>query len=430
MLNEKDLSNKKLDTLLVQGGFSTDPTTGAKSLPLYQTSAYDLQTAEHAANLFNLEAQGYIYTRLSNPTITAFEKRMAHLENGVSAVAFSSGHAAIFGSITNIATVGDDIVSSSVIYGGTYNMFINSLPKFGIKVKFAADATAENFEKAIGPNTKALYAEVLGNPKIDVLDIEAVAAIAHKHGIPLIIDATLSPYINQSINYGADIVIYSTTKFIDGHGQALGGCVIDAGKFDYNNSKFPSLSEPEPAYHNLRFVDLGPDAFARRLRSQSMRDLGFCMSPFTAFLGMRGLETLHLRMQRHSENALAVATYLEKHPDVSWVSYPALPSHPEHNLYKKYFEHGAGGLLTFDIKGGTKAGRKFINNVKIFNLVANLGDTKSLVIHPASTTHSQLNKEQLESAGVSEDMVRLSVGIEHIDDIIKDLEQAIEKSQK
>lgn len=420
-------SQAKLNTLLVQGGTEPDPTTGSLATPIYQTAAYDLQSAEHAAGLFSLQEAGNIYSRLTNPTSSAFENRVAALEGGIGALAFASGHAAIFGTITNLAQQGDEIISSSTIYGGTVNMFSHTLSKLGISVRFAEDGLPENFAKLITPNTKALFAEVLGNPKIDVLDIEAVAKVAHDHGLPLIIDATFSPYINRSIDFGADIVIHSATKFIDGHGQSMGGVVIDAGRFDYGTEKFPLLSEADPSYGGLKYTDLGPAAFITRLRTQVMRDQGACLSPFNSFLFLRGLETLHLRMERHSQNALKVAEYLESHDLVSWVSYPGLASHPQHQLGQKYFPNGAGAILTFGIKGGVEAGRLFINSLQLFKLVANVGDTKSLVIHPASTTHSQLSPEQLAAAGVSADMVRLSVGVEDILDILADLELALAK---
>jgi len=421
--------NAKLNTILVHAGFSNDPATRALEVPIYQTAAYDLQSADHAANLFGLSAAGNIYSRIMNPTSSVFEERISALEGGIGALSFASGHAAIVGTITNIAATGDEIVSSGVLYGGTYSVFTSTLPGFGIDVKFAEDGLAENFEKLITPKTKALFAETLGNPRIDVLDILAVSEVAKKHGIPLIIDATFSPYINRSIDFGANIVIHSATKFIDGHGSSIGGVVIDAGTFDYNNGKFPLLSEPDPTYHGLKYTDLESAAFITRLRVKVMRDQGACLSPFNSFLFARGLETLHLRMERHCQNALTVSKFLEKNELVNWVSYPGLESHKDHELAKKYFPNGSGGILTFGIKGGRDAGKKFIDALELFSLVANVGDTKSLVIHPASTTHSQLSTEQLAAAHVSEDMVRLSVGIEDIDDILADLESALKKSQ-
>ena len=419
----------KLDTILIHGGFSSDPATGALEVPIYQTTGYDLQSAEHAADLFGLRASGNIYTRIMNPTTSVFEERITALEGGIGALAFASGHAAIVGAITNLAQAGDEIVSSAILYGGTYSVFTSTLHGFGIDVKFAEGGLAENFEKLITPKTKALFAETLGNPRIDVLDLEAVSAVAKKHGLPLIIDATFSPYINRSIDFGADIVIHSATKFIDGHGSSMGGVVVDAGKFDYASGKFPLLSEPDPTYHGLKYTDLGAAAFITRLRVKVMRDQGACLAPFNSFLFARGLETLHLRMERHCKNTLEVARFLENSDLVTWVSYPDLESHPDHKLAKKYFPKGSGAILTFGIKGGRDAGSKFINALSLFTLVANVGDTKSLVIHPASTTHSQLSAEQLAAANVTEDMVRLSVGIEDIADILADLEQALVLSQ-
>ena len=421
--------NVNLETLLVRGGYHSDGATGALEVPIYQTAAYDLQNADFAADLFSLKQAGNIYSRIMNPTVSAFEQSMTLLEGGIGALAFASGHAAIVGTITNIAQAGDEIVSSSVLYGGTYSVFTSTLAGFGIDVKFAEDGIAENFEKAITPRTKALFAETLGNPWIDVLDIEAVAEVAKKHNIPLIIDATFSPYINRSIGFGADIVIHSATKFIDGHGSSMGGVVIDAGKFDYSDPKFPLLCEPDPTYNGLKYSDLGAAAFITRLRVKVMRDQGACLAPFNSYLFSRGLETLPLRMQKHSENALEVARFLEDSEFSNWVSYPGLESHRDHGLTLKYLPNGAGGILTFGIKGGRDAGRKFINSLKLFTLVANVGDTRSLVIHPASTTHSQLSTEQLAAAHVTEDMVRLSVGIEDIADILADLEKALAESQ-
>jgi len=417
--------NAKLDTLLLHAGYEPDPATGSCVVPIYQTTAYNFRDTEHAANLFSLKESGNIYTRIMNPTTDAFEKRMAALEGGVGALAFASGHAAIIGIIFNLAKSGDEIVSSSSLYGGTYNMFSYALSNLGIQVNWAADASPESFAKAITPKTKAIFAETIGNPKIDVADIEGLAKVAHDNGIPLIIDATFSPYINRSIEFGADIVIYSATKFIGGHGSSMGGVVIDSGNFDYSNGKFPLLSEPDPSYHGLAFTSLGKNAFIARLRTQIMRDMGACLSPFNSFLFLQGLETLHLRMERHNQNALAVAKYLEGHDKVSWVSYPSLESHPDHALAKKYLPTGAGAIMTFGIKGGLEAGRKFIDALKLFSHLANVGDAKSLVIHPASTTHSQLTPEQLKSTGTTVDMVRLSIGLEDISDIINDLDQAL-----
>lgn len=418
--------NVRFNTLAVHGGQEPDPTTGSRAVPIYQTTSYNFHDADHAANLFGLKEFGNIYTRLMNPTTDVFEKRIAALEGGIGALAFSSGHAAISSAIFNIAEAGDEIVSSSTLYGGTYNMFAYTLPRLGIKVIFVDPSDPENFAKAITPKTKALYAETIGNPKIDVLDIAAVADIAHNNGLPLIIDSTFTtPYLCRPIDFGADIVVHSATKFIGGHGTSMGGVVIDSGKFNWDNGKFPLLSEPDPSYHDLSYTKaLGQLAYIIRLRVQILRDLGACVSPFNSFAFLQGLETLHLRMERHSRNAQAVAEFLAKHELVSWVSYPGLESHADYKLAQKYLPKGAGAILTFGIKGGLEAGRKFINSLKLFSLLANVGDSKSLVIHPASTTHSQLTGEQRTAAGVSDDMVRLSIGIEDVQDIIGDLEQA------
>ena len=415
----------KLDTILLHAGYEPDPTTGSCVVPIYQTTAFNFRDTEHAANLFSLKETGNIYTRIMNPTNDAFEKRMAALEGGIGALAFASGHAAIMGIIFNIAQAGDEIVSSSKLYGGTYNMFAHSLPKMGVKVNFTEDNSPESFAKAITPNTKAIFAETISNPEIGVADLEGLADVASKNGIPLIIDATFSPYINRPIEFGADIVIHSATKFIGGHGTSMGGVVIDAGKFDYGNGKFPILSEPDPSYHGLAFTSLGKAAFITRLRTQIMRDMGACLSPFNSFLFMQGLETLHLRMERHCQNTLAVAKYLEAHDNVAWVSYPGLESHPDYKLAQKYFPKGAGAIMTFGIKGGLEAGRKFIDSLRLFSHLANVGDAKSLVIHPASTTHSQLTPQQRKSTGTTDDMIRLSIGLEDVIDIINDLDNAL-----
>jgi len=419
--------NLRLASLAVHGGQEPDPTTGSRAVPIYQTTSYNFRDSEHAANLFGLKEFGNIYTRIMNPTTDVLEKRIAALEGGVGALAFASGHAAISAAIFNIAQAGDEIVSSASLYGGTYNMFAYTLPRLGIKVHFVDSSDPENFRKAITPNTKAIYAETIGNPKIDVLDIEKVAAVAHENGIPLIIDSTFAtPYLCRPIEFGADIVVHSATKFIGGHGTSMGGLVIDGGKFDWNNGKFPLLSEPDPSYHGIRYTDaLGALAYIIRLRVQVLRDLGACLSPFNSFQFLQGLETLHLRLKRHSETALAVAKYLEAHEQVSWVSYPGLPGHTDYALAQKYLPEEAGAILTFGIKGGLAAGKKFIDSLRLFSLLANVGDAKSLVIHPASTTHSQLTSEQRSAAGAPDDMVRLSLGLEDAADLIEDLEQAL-----
>ncbi len=424
-------NNLRFDTLAVHAGQEPDPTTGSRAVPIYQTTAYNFRDSEHAANLFALAEPGNIYARIMNPTTDVFEKRIAALEGGIGALAFASGHAAISAAIFNIAEAGDEIVSSTTLYGGTYNMFVYTLPRLGIKVKLVDASDPENIRQAITEKTKAVYAEVIGNPKIDVLDIEKVAAIAHENGIPLIVDSTFAtPYLCRPIEFGADIVIHSATKFIGGHGTSMGGIVVDSGQFNWDNGKFPLLSEPDPSYHDLRYTEaVGPLAFITRLRTQILRDLGACLSPFNSFQFLIGLETLHLRLQRHSENALKVAEYLAGHDQVTWVSYPGLATHPDHTLAQKYLPRGAGAILTFGIKGGLEAGKLFINSLKLFSLLANVGDAKSLVIHPASTTHSQLTPEQREAAGAPDNLVRLSLGIEDAADLIADLEQALAKTK-
>ncbi len=422
-----------LETLAIHAGQEIDPTTFSRAVPLYQTSSYGFRDSEHAANLFALKEFGNIYTRLMNPTTDVLEKRLAALEGGVGALATASGQAAITFSILNIAGAGDHIVSASSLYGGTYNLFANTLPKLGIEVAFVNSDQPENFRAAINERTKALYAETVGNPGGNVLDIEAVAAIAHEHGIPLIVDNTFpSPYLLRPIEHGADIVVHSATKFIGGHGTSIGGIIVDGGTFDWTqNDKFPGLTQPDPSYHGLVYTDaLGPLAYIIKARVQLMRDLGAPISPFNAWLLLQGLETLHLRMERHSENALQVAQYLEQHANVEWVSYPGLSSHASHELAQKYLPRGTGAILTFGIRGGAEAGRKLIGNVKLFSHLANVGDSKSLIIHPASTTHQQLTEEQQLTAGVNPELIRLSVGTENIRDLLGDLEQAIAASQQ
>lgn len=430
MTEQRKLS---LETLAVHAGQEIDPTTQSRAVPIYQTTSYGFRDTEHAANLFALKEFGNIYTRLMNPTSDVFEKRIAALEGGVGALSTSSGQAAITYSILNIAGAGDEIVAASSLYGGTYNLFAITLPKIGIKVKFVDAADPENFRKAITPNTKALYAETIGNPKGDVLDIEAVANIAHENGIPLIVDNTFpSPYLLRPIEHGADIVVHSATKFIGGHGTSIGGVIVDGGKFDWKASgKFPGLTEPDPSYHGVVYWDaVGPISYIIKARVQLARDIGATISPFNSFLLLQGLETLHLRMERHCSNALAVAKFLETHPGVEWVSYTGLESHPSYKLAQKYLPKGQGAILTFGIKGGVEAGKKVINNVKLFSHLANVGDSKSLIIHPASTTHSQLEGEELLSTGATPGMIRLSIGTEGIDDILHDLDQAIRASQQ
>ncbi|MEK4356094.1 homocysteine synthase [Paenibacillus sp. FSL M7-1455] len=430
MSNERPLS---FETLAVHAGQEIDPTTLSRAVPLYQTTSYGFRDSEHAANLFALKEFGNIYTRLMNPTTDVFEQRVAALEGGVGALATSSGQAAITFSVLNIAGAGDEIVSSSTLYGGTYNLFSTTLAKLGIKVHFVDASNPENFRAAITDKTKALYAESIGNPKGDVLDIEAVAQIAHDNGIPLIIDNTFpSPYLLRPIEHGADVVVHSATKFIGGHGTSIGGVIVDGGKFDWAQSgKFPGLTEPDPSYHGVVYTQaVGPLAYIIKARVQLLRDMGATISPFNSWMLLQGLETLHLRMERHSQNALKVAQFLENHDAVEWVSYAGLPSHPSYELAKKYLPKGQGAILTFGIKGGKEAGRKVIENVKLFSHLANVGDSKSLIIHPASTTHQQLSEEEQIAAGVNPEMLRLSIGTEAIDDILYDLEQAIAASQQ
>lgn len=421
-----------LETLAVHAGQEVDPTTLSRAVPLYQTTSYAFKDTDHAADLFALKEFGNIYTRLMNPTTDVFEKRVAALEGGAAALATASGQAAITYAILNIAGAGDEIVSATSLYGGTYNLFSTTLAKLGITVRFVDSSDPENFRKAITSKTKALYAEVIGNPRGDVLDIEAVADIAHEQGIPLIVDNTFpSPFLLRPLEHGADIVVHSATKFIGGHGTSIGGVIVDGGKFDWAaNDKFPGLTEPDPSYHGVVYTDaVGPIAYIIKARVQLLRDMGAAISPFNAFLLLQGLETLHLRMERHSENALKVAQFLEAHEGVQAVSYSGLSSHPSYELAQKYLPKGQGAILTFEIKGGIEAGRQVINHVKLFSHLANVGDSKSLIIHPASTTHQQLSEEEQIAAGVNPGLIRLSIGTESIDDILFDLDQAIRASQ-
>ena len=420
----------KEDTILIHGGQEIDSATGSRAVPIYQTTSYGFRDADHAANLFGLKEAGNIYTRLMNPTSDVFEKRVALLEKAQAGLAFASGHAAISACIWNLCQSGDEFVSSSSLYGGTYNLFAHSLAHQGIKVNWAQQTDPESFRQAITPKTKAIYAETIGNPSMDLLDIEAIAKIAHQHNLPLIIDNTFAPYLSKPIEHGADIVIHSATKFIGGHGSSMGGIVVDAGNFDWTKGDFPLLNDPDPSYHDLRYsTDIGALAFITRLRTQVLRDFGACLSPFNSFLFIQGLESLHLRMIRHSENGLAVAKYLETHPAVTWVNYPGLDSSNNKSKADKYLPKGAGALLTFGIKGGLEAGKKFIDSLTLFSLVANVGDSKSLVIHPASTTHSQLSSEARSASGTPDELVRLSIGLEDIEDIITDLSQALDQAQ-
>jgi len=420
------------ETLSLHAGQETaDSATNARAVPIYQTSSYVFDSPEHAANLFALKQFGNIYTRIMNPTQDAFERRVAALEGGVGALATASGQSAETLAILNIAEAGDEIVSSASLYGGTYNLFHYTLPKLGITVRFADSRDPENFRAVINDKTKAIFAETLGNPRLDTLDIRAVADIAHEYGIPLILDNTLpTPYLLQPFKHGADIVIHSATKFIGGHGTSIGGVIVDSGNFDWVASgRFPSFTEPDPSYHGVRYVEaLGPLAYIIKARVQLLRDLGPATTPFNSWLFLQGLETLPLRMERHSQNALRIAEFLEGHSAVSWVSYPGLKSHPQHDLAAKYFTHGYGAILGFGIKGGLEAGKKLISHIELFSHLANVGDAKSLIIHPASTTHSQLTPDEQYETGVTPDFIRLSVGLETVEDLIEDLDQALKAS--
>lgn len=427
------MSDKKwsLETVAVHGGQVVDPATQARAVPIYQTTSYGFKDADHAASLFSLSEFGNIYTRIMNPTQDVFEKRVAELEGGIGALATASGSSAIHLAILNICENGDEIVASSALYGGTYNLFVHTLKKMGITVHLVDGTDPSAFEKAITPKTKLLFGEIIGNPQGDVLDIEAVSAVAHKHGIPLMVDATLvTPALCRPIEHGADIVVHSATKFIGGHGTSIGGVIVDGGNFDWSSGKFPGLTEPDPSYHGLVYTEaLGNLAYIIKARVQLLRDLGPAIAPLNSFLLLQGLETLHLRMERHCENALKVAKYLESHDLVEWVSYCGLPSHRSYDLAQKYLPNGQSAILTFGIKGGKEEGKRFINSLELLSHVANVGDAKSLVIHPASTTHQQLTEEEQRSAGVSPELIRLSIGIENVNDIIADINQALEKSQ-
>ncbi len=421
-------NNYSFETLAVHGGQSTDPTTKARAVRIYQTTSYSFDDADHAARLFGLQEFGNIYTRIMNPTTDVLEKRVAALEGGAAALCLASGQAAVTLALQNIANSGDEIVSTTSLYGGTYNLFHYTLPKLGITVRFVDAEDEAGLRAAINDKTRAIYTETVGNPKLDIVDIEKLAAIAHENNLPLIIDNTTpSPALVRPIEYGADIVIQSLTKFIGGHGTSIGGAIIDAGKFDWKASgRFADFTTPDPSYHGIVYAEaFGNLAYILKARVMGLRDTGACLSPFNAFLILQGTETLHLRMERHSENALAVAKFLQGHANVEWVNYPGLESSKYYERSKKYSPKGAGALVTFGIKGGMDAGKKLINSVKLFSLLANIGDAKSLIIHPASTTHSQLTAEEQASTGVTPELVRLSVGIENISDIIADLENAL-----
>jgi O-acetylhomoserine (thiol)-lyase len=415
------------ETLALHAGQKPDPATNARAVPIYATTSYVFNDAAHASRLFGLQEFGNIYTRIGNPTTGVFEERIAAIEGGVGALGLASGQAAETLAILNLAGAGDNIVSSSSLYGGTYNLFAYTLPKIGITTRFVDGTNPASFAPAIDARTKLVFLETIGNPRLDVHDIRAIADIAHAHGVPLVIDNTFAPLLTKPIEHGADIVIHSATKWIGGHGTAIGGVVVDSGKFDWTGPRFKAdFVDPDPSYHGISYVNaFGPLAFILKLRVQGLRDVGPALSPFNAFLFLQGLETLPLRIQRHSENALAVAQWLENQPEVTWVSYPGLASHPSHGLAKQYLKGGFGGIVTFGVKGGVDAGRRLIDNVKIFSLLANVGDAKSLIIHPASTTHSQLEPEEQVATGTTPDLIRLSVGLEHVDDLIADLRQAL-----
>jgi len=428
----KNENKLKTETLALHGGQEPDPATGARAVPIYQTTSYNFKSTEHAANLFALKEFGNIYTRLMNPTNDVLEKRITLLDGGVGALAVASGQSAITLALLNIAQAGDEIVSADNLYGGTYTLFHYTFKKLGLKVNFVKSDDLAGFKKAITPKTKAIYAESIGNPKLDIADLEEISGIAHENGIPFVLDNTVSPYLLRPFDFGVDIIAYSCTKFIGGHGTSIGGLIVDSGRFDWTKGKFPLIAQPDPSYHGLNFVEalkpLGNIAYIIKARVTLLRDLGPAMSPFNAFLFLQGLETLHLRMPRHSENALTVAKFLEKQPQVSWVNYPGLDSSPEKKKAKKYLPKGAGAIVGFGIKGGLSAGKKFIDSLELISHLANIGDAKSLAIHPATTTHQQLSEEEQLATGVTPDFIRLSIGLEHIDDIIADIKQALEKS--
>jgi len=417
------------ETIALHGGQSPDPVTGSRAVPIHQTTSYQFKDSEHAANLFALKEFGNIYTRLMNPTTDVFEKRLAALDGGVGALGVASGQAATTLALLNIAQAGDEIVAADNLYGGTYNLFRHTFPRFGIKVHFVPSQDLSAFERAIGPKTKAVYAESIGNPKLNVTDLEPLAQLAHAKGVPLVLDNTVSPYLMRPFDHGVDIIVYSATKFIGGHGTSIGGAIVDSGKFDWSSGKFPLISAPDASYHGLEFIPalapMGNIAYIIKARVTLLRDLGPALSPFNSFLFLQGLETLHLRLVRHSENALAVARWLTTHPKVAWVNYPGLESSPELARTRKYLPRGAGAIVGFGVKSGLAGGRAFIDSLKLVSHVANVGDAKTLAIHPATTTHQQLTPEEQRATGVTPDYVRLSVGLEHVDDILADLEQAL-----
>ncbi len=420
------------ETIALHGGQVPDPTTGSRAVPIYQTTSYQFRDADHAANLFALKEFGNIYTRLMNPTTDVFEKRLTELDGGVGALGVASGQAAIALALLNIAQAGDEIVAADNLYGGTYNLFRHTFARFGIKVRFVPSNDLAAFEQAITPKTKAVYAESIGNPKLDVADLESISKLAHANGLPFILDNTVSPYLLRPFDHGVDVAVYSATKFIGGHGTSIGGAIVDSGKFDWTNGKFPLITDPDPSYHGLKFVEalapIGNIAYIIKARVTLLRDLGPALSPFNSFQFLQGLETLPLRMARHSENALTVAKHLSTHPAVEWVRYPGLETSAELPRVKQYLPRGAGALVGFGVKGGLDAGKRLINRLQLISHVANVGDAKTLAIHPASTTHQQLSPTEQAATGVTPDYVRLSVGLEHPADILTDLDQALSAS--
>ena len=426
------MSNQRLETLALHAGQTVDPTTGSRAVPIYQTTSYVFKSTEHAANLFALKEFGNIYTRIMNPTTDVFEQRIAAIEGGTGALGVASGSAAITFALLAITRVGDEIVAGNNLYGGTYQLFHYTLPKLGRTAKFVNSRDPEAFRKAITPKTRAVYIETVGNPKLDVPDFEAIAKIAHEAGLPLVVDNTVGIGLVRPFDFGADIIVASATKYIGGHGTSIGGVIVDSGKFQWNNGKFPEFTEPDPSYHGLKYWDalsnvpgMGNVAFILKVRVTLLRDIGAALSPFNSFLFLQGLETLPLRQKQHSINALEIAQWLKAHPLVTWVSYSGLPDDPSHAVAAKYLKRGFGGLVGFGVKGGLEAGKKFINSVKLLSHLANIGDAKSLVIHPASTTHSQLTPEELLETGATPDYIRLSVGLENVEDIKADIDQAL-----
>ena len=429
------MATQGLSTLALHAGQQADPTTGARAVPIYQTTSYVFKSSEHAANLFALKEFGNIYTRIMNPTTDVFEKRIAALEGGTGALGVASGQSATSLGLLAITRLGDEIVSANNLYGGTYQLFHYTFPKLGRTATFVDSRKPEAFKRAITPKTRAIYIETIGNPKLDVPDFEAIAKIAHDAGVPLVVDTTVGVGLIRPIDYGADILTSSATKYIGGHGTSIGGVIVDAGKFQWNNGKFPEFTEPDPSYHGMVYWDalgdvpgMGNVAFILKVRVTLLRDIGPALSPFNSFLFLQGLETLPLRQRQHGQNALAVARYLKKHPLVTWVTYPGLEDDPSYPLASRYLKHGFGGIIGFGIKGGLEAGKRFINSVQLLSHLANIGDAKSLVIHPASTTHQQLSREEQEETGVTEDYIRLSIGLEDVDDITADIDQALKRA--